>query len=29
METLEQGGAVHGMSEMEIDEMVVKLNKLV
>ncbi len=29
METLEQGGAVHGMSEIEIDEMVVKLNKLV
>lgn len=29
METLEQGGAVHGMTEQEIDEMVDKLNKLV
>ena len=28
METLEQGGAVHGMTETEIEEMVAKLNKV-
>jgi len=28
-ETLEQGAAVHGMSEEEVEEMIVKLNKLI
>lgn len=29
METLEQGAEVHGMTELELGEMVKKLNKLV
>lgn len=29
METLEQGAEVHGMSETEVKEMVVKLNKFI